>query len=367
MDSGRPATSSRTAVWLAAAVIVLGILAAFHNSFRGAWVFDDFPSIRDNPTLRHLWPPGPALSPPPGGTTVSGRPILNLSFAINYALGGADVRGYHALNLAIHVFAALTLFGVIRRTLGRTALPGRALLIAFAVALLWGVHPLQTESVTYIVQRAESLMGLFYLLTIYAFIRGAEAQDRPGQLAARGWFAIAVVACLLGAGTKEVIVSAPLICLLYDRTFLAGTFREAWHRRRTVYLGLASSWLLLGWLAMGNRDRGGTAGVGAGMQAFWTYWPTQGPAILRYLRLVVWPAHQLIDYGFEFRWVRHPLSGVPADLAVLGLLALTVFASWRRPALGFLGIWFFAILAPTSLIPGLRQTVVEHRMYLAQI
>ena len=365
MEPGRPATSARYAVWLAAALIVLGILAAFHNSFGGAWVFDDFPSIRDNPTLRHLWPPGSALSPPPGGTTVSGRPILNLSFAINYALGGADVRGYHALNLAIHVFAALTLFGVIRRTLGRTAPPGRARLIAFAVALLWGVHPLQTESVTYIVQRAESLMGLFYLLTLYAFIRGAEAQERPGQRAARGWFALAVVFCLLGAGTKEVIVSAPLICLFYDRTFLAGTLRGAWHRRRTAYLGLAASWLVLGWLVMANHDRGGTAGLDVGLQAFWTYWPTQGPAILRYLRLAVWPAHQLIDYGFEFRWVRQPLSGVPADLAVLGLLVLAALACRRRSALGFLGIWFFAILAPTSLIPGLRQTVVEHRMYLA--
>src|SRR2546423_137761 len=84
-----------------------------------------------------------------------------------------------------------------------------------AVALLWVAHPLQTESVTYIVQRAESLMGLFYLLTLYAFVRGATAAERATRLR---WFGAALGACLLGMGTKEVMATAPLLVLLYDRT-----------------------------------------------------------------------------------------------------------------------------------------------------
>ena len=134
-----------------------------------AFVFLDVADIVDNPTIRHLGQLGRVLSPPAaGGLTVGGRPVVNLTLALNYAFGGTNVWGYHALNLLIHILAGLALFGVVRRT------PPRSTLFAFAVALLWTVHPLQTESVTYIIQRAESLMGLFYLLTLYCFIRYAD-------------------------------------------------------------------------------------------------------------------------------------------------------------------------------------------------
>ena len=191
------------------------------------------------------------LCPPSHGETVSGRPVLNLSLALNYAVSGCDVRGYHVTNLAIHLAAALLLFGIVRRTLPRFRGCGGgqqlarlqlATPLALAIALLWAVHPLQTESVTYIVQRAESLMGLFYLLTLYCFLRGA------GSARAIFWYAGSVLACLLGMATKEVMVSAPLVVLLYDRTFLAGSFREAWRRRWAYYLALAATWLLLAWL-----------------------------------------------------------------------------------------------------------------------
>ena len=163
----------RFARFWAPLLIALAGLAAYANSFSGSFVFDDADSIAENPTIRRLWPPGAALSPPGGGITVSGRPFLNLTLACNYALGGTNVSGYHAANLAIHVLAGLVLFGIARRTLRSNPV------LAFAIALIWTVHPLQTESVTYIVQRAESLMGLFYLLTLYCFIRGAGAGARP--------------------------------------------------------------------------------------------------------------------------------------------------------------------------------------------
>ena len=119
----------------------------------------------------------------PDGTaersTAVGRPVLNLSLAINYALGGLNVEGYHVVNLAIHILAALALFGLVRRTLLLPALAARfgpaSTGLALAVALVWALHPLQTESVTYIIQRAEALVGLFYLLTFYCFVRGAAS------------------------------------------------------------------------------------------------------------------------------------------------------------------------------------------------
>ena len=108
-----------------------------------------------------------------------GRPLVNLSLALNYRAGGLSVTGYHVVNLVIHLLAALLLFGLVRRTLERPTLRPRygaaSVPLAFMIALLWTVHPLQTESVSYIIQRAESMMGLFYLLTLYFFIRGVES------------------------------------------------------------------------------------------------------------------------------------------------------------------------------------------------
>ena len=349
-------TDRRTGL-LAGLVIVLAALAAYHNSFSAPFVFDDTDSITLNRTITRLWPLGPVLSPPGAtGQTVGGRPVLNLSLAADYAIGGLEVESYHVTNLLIHVLAGLLLFGIVRRTLGdREGAP----LLAFGVALLWTVHPLQTESVTYVIQRAESLMGFFYLLTLYAFIRYA-GKERPGL----GWAVVAFAACLLGMATKEVMVSAPVIVFLYDRTFVSGSLADAWRRHRRLHLALAATWLPLLWLVLSNDQRGSSTGFGSGIS--WDrYLLTQFPAVAHYLRLSFWPHPLIFDYGTW--WTPGPVVGVLSVVIVAGLAAATVVWLWRRPVPGFLGFVFFAILAPTSLIPGNRQTMAEHRMYLALI
>ncbi len=170
--------SSRWSIMLAAGLLVPAAVAVFSNSFAGPFVFDGEGFIEQNPAIRALWPPSaPMLD--------TNRPVGLWSFALNYAVGGLNVWGYHAANLVIHLAAALVLFAVVRRTLSRGRLAARfgpaAFGLALAVALLWLVHPLQTQSVTYIYQRYESLMGLWFLLTLYCFIRGAEG-DCPFSL-----------------------------------------------------------------------------------------------------------------------------------------------------------------------------------------
>jgi tetratricopeptide (TPR) repeat protein len=342
-------------VWPAALAICAAALAAYRNSFSAPLLYDDRSSIAANPTIRHL---STALSPS-AGATVGGRPILNLSFAINYAVSGASVWSYHALNLAIHVFAGLAIFGIVRRTLAPRN--PAALLIAFSAALLWTLHPLQTESVTYIVQRAESLMGLFYLLTLYCFIRGAGAAGNQ----ARAWYAASIAACFLGMGTKEVMVSAPLIVLLYDRTFLAGSFSEAWRSRAKVYAGLAATWLVLPILVLSTHGRAGTAGFASGAPVS-GYALAQFSAIVHYLRLSFWPHPLVFDYGIALAPRFFQL--IPCALAIIGLVAATAWALVERPVLGFLGACFFAILAPSSsIVPIATETMAEHRMYLPLI
>jgi tetratricopeptide (TPR) repeat protein len=390
---------------LAGGIIVLAALAAYANSFSGPFLFDDVGSITNNPTILHF---GSALSPPTNAGT-GGRPLFNLTFALNYALGGMDARGYHAFNLLIHALAGLTLFGVVRRTLLRPAISecGRGALtphlspmwgggtpptvLALAVAVIWVVHPLQTEAVTYISQRAESLMGLFYLLTLYCFVRSTdetgerrEARGERAEKEARdpkvsrslasclpvrrsfsegGWPLASVLACLLGVLTKEIIVTAPVMVLLYDRTFVAGSFREAWRLRWKYYLGLAGTWLLLAheMTGLGQRAVGFDEG---GTDTWWTYALTSCRSAVLYLKLAIWPHPLVFDYGHYM--IQHASEAVPYALVLAVLLLGTATALWRWPVAGFAGAWFFLILAPTtSVVPIGGQPMAEHRMYLS--
>ena len=198
------AGGSPSSLHLLIAVVVLAAagVAAYWNSFAGAMVFDDLQAIRDNPSIRHLADLGAVLAPPADSPT-AGRPLVNLTLAINYAISGTDLWSYHAVNLVIHLLAALVLMGVVRRTLLTAPLVKTlgpvALALGAGAALVWMLHPVQTEAVTYLTQRSESLGGLLYLLTLYCVIRGAGAAT-----ASAGWYIVAVLACAAGAASNPV-------------------------------------------------------------------------------------------------------------------------------------------------------------------
>jgi len=334
-------------------MLILAAIVVYSDSFHGPFIFDDA-AVIEQATARQPWPVWHTLIGP--------RPVVQATLALNYFIGSANVTGYHVLNLCIHILAALALFGVIRRTLTLPALGGRfdemtAASLAFCAALLWAVHPLQTQAVTYVIQRMESLMGLFYLLTLYCFIR-AESSPRPLL-----WHAAAVAACALGMGSKEVMVSAPLIVLLYDRSFIAGSFRAAMQRRRGLYLGLAATWLIL---VRSGIEAVGPNAVSAGFQLQavtpFQYARSEPGVILHYLALAFWPAGLCLDYGWP---VANSLGQIaPGVIVIGGLLAATAWALVRRPKWGFVGAWFFLILAPTSSIMPIKDLAFEHRMYL---
>lgn len=342
--------------------MVLAIMAVYVNSLRAPFVFDDIPSIPENPTIQRLWPIIVPLSPPRSGETVTGRPLLNFSFALNHAFTGTAAAGYRATNIAIHAFSALLVFGLIRRTLQRAPLNrfanGVEWRLAFTIAALWALHPLQTQSVTYIVQRAESLMAFFYLLTLYAFARGVRQTERSTR-----WFAVSVAGCLCGMATKEVMVSAPVIVALYDRAFCAMSWQEMVQRRGRYYVALAATWILLAWLVIGADSRGGSTGFAR--ISWWSYLATQPHAIASYLRLIFWPRPLVFDYGAE--WVTRASQVIPYLLLLAGLIAGTALAFFRRHPVFFPAIWFFAVLSATSLVPGSRQTMAEQRLYLAAL
>jgi tetratricopeptide (TPR) repeat protein len=352
---------------LSVAMIVLAAFAAYSNSFRVPEVLDDTASISENTYITRLWPITRAMKAPPQQTT-AGRPVVSLSLAVSYAVSnlanggrnGLDYRYYHGFNLAVHVLAALLLFGVVRETLLSERLKDRfaphADWLAMICALLWVLHPLNTAAVTYMIQRAESMMGMFYLLTLYCSIRAFYSRRKAP------WYVCAGAACGLGMGTKEVMVTAPLMVAIYDRVFLFPSFRKSAARRWPLYCALAATWAILGVL-VASGPRSGSAGFGLGRITPLTYASAEFGVVMHYIRLAFWPAPLVLDYNWH---VPHSALAVAVPAAVIALLlAGTVVALRRAPAAGFAGVWFFLILAPTSSILPIADLAFEHRMYLS--
>src|SRR5689334_3804088 len=275
-------------MWRIAVIALDGVLA-YANALRTPFIYDDSIAIVGNANIRTLRLPDALFSARENPT--AGRPLVNLSFALNYAVGGLNPFGYHLVNIGVHILCAVMLFAIARRALASDN-------VALAVALLWTVHPLNSEAVDYVTERSESLMALFFLSTLYCSIRAAAAfaprasprnetsrvntsvrraaEESPRDAAkerstkaGRLWTAVAVAACAAGMACKETMVVAPLVVVLYDRAFVFDSWSGAFHRRWPLYAGLAATWALLA-LFLSSGPRVHSAGFTSGFSA-WTY------------------------------------------------------------------------------------------------
>jgi tetratricopeptide (TPR) repeat protein len=345
--------------------LTLLVSVTFWNSQSGVFLFDDFASIHQNASIRELWPPWLAFSPPGRGESVAGRPLANWTLALNYAAGGLDVRGYHVVNILLHLACVLLAFGVARRLLrlaGPSALSGLSNEIAFAIAAVWAVHPLQTEVVTYIVARTESLMAACYLLCLYASIR---AHESPG----RRWNVVAVLAAGLGMLSKESMATVPVAVVLIDRALLFPSFADAFRARRSLYLGLCASLLILAALAT-TAPRANSAGFAVRSDAaaevsLAGYLRNQSLIVPHYFKLLVWPSDLVLDYGYAV-----PLALTDVLPYAAALIALCVLAGWLwfvKPRAGLPLVLCLLVLAPTTLVPIISEVGAERRMYLPSL
>jgi len=342
--------------WRPLALVLVGALA-YANSLAGPFIFDDNLAILQNAQIRQWWNLGAVLSPAREMPT-AGRPLVNLSFAINYALGGLDVHGYHVFNLLCHLLCSLLLFGLVRRTLELPRLKDRfgsaAPNVAFGVALIWTIHPLNSEVVDYLTQRTESMMALFYVLTLYAAIRALDAS-------ARGWSAVAVLAAVAGMACKESMATVPLVVVMYDAIFVFGSWKRALRERAPLYALLAASWMVLAAL-LWSGPRANSAGFESGVSS-WTYLLNQTVVITEYFWRALWPRALVINYGWPLDLTL--VDVLPYAIFVTGLVALVAVALVRWPMVGFLGAWVFITLAPTSsIVPIATEVGAERRMYL---
>jgi len=339
--------------------------AVYEPTLRGPLIFDDEQSILKNSSITKLWPlvgdaqnPGPLNAPRDYPT--AGRPLANLSLAMNYHFSEFDPLGYHVFNLIVHALTALLLWRVVAGTLRLEYFSGRfdaaAEALGFVAAMIWALHPLNTESVQYITQRTELMYGFFYFLTLYCAMRYWNA----ASLASRNvWLIAATLACTAGMCCKEMMVSAPLIVLLFERTFVSGSFEQALRKSWRLYAGLLFSWIVMLGLSLGS-PHGSNTGFHVGIAAH-EWWFTQANVLLRYLKLVVWPWPLSIRYATV---ILSNAQALPSVLIAGALIIVTLVLLWRKSGVGFLFAWAGLIISPTLVVPMPTEVMAERRMYL---
>lgn len=342
-----------------ALILVCGSLA-YSNAITDTFVgLDARESIRDNPYIRSFWPPGNPVSLPMWGSaavieqsaTVSYRPVFSLVLSLTYNLFGGSAGAFHIVSIAIHLLAAIVMLEAVHltaRNLGASAFESIAL--GCATSLLWALHPLQTESVTYVVQSSESLMGLFVLLTMYCAIRARSGTHH------RAWSAATVVAAAGAIGSKQSAVALPLLLLLYDHTFSP----PPTYRRYRPWLYIATSLpiaLITSLILHGVRSA-------ARPQRAIDYALSQPGVILHYLRLSFWPEDLFLYVNTDLFQVSSRAGALLLALPIAVALVLTAAGLWRRHWAGYVGAWFFLTLGPTSSFLAISDRIQEHRMYL---
>ncbi len=337
-----PATAAARCPWVQAFVLLVASAACYANSLSVPFLFDD-PLPETRLEFRY-------------------RSLVWGSFALNRMVSGAAPWSYHVFNVLVHLGCGLLLLGVLRRAIASVApqLAARTRAgLAFTATLLWLCHPLQTESVTYLSQRAEALGALWYLATLYAFLRYRSAPD------GRVWAGLCFASLALGFATKETIATAPVVLLLADLVLLDGRPRENWRRRRAFFGGMALvSLALFGAFILPVLFASKTSS-GFDLQASirpLEYARSQPGIVLHYLRLAFWPRPLVFDYAWPV--ARGAAAIVPSALVILALLLLALALLARRSWIGFALAWFFVLLAPTSSIVPIADLAFEHRTYL---
>jgi len=354
--------------WLLLAVALVLTCLAYAPSLRGPFLFDDLSEIVDNPAIRRLVPPWPAMF---AGGELPHRPLPYLTFALNYAVGRLltptvlssplDPWPFHLVNVVVHLLNGWLVYWIASRLLvgfGPALQAAQPAMVAAVAALLWLVHPLATQAVSYVYQRIELLAALATLGTLAAFLQSL-ASRRPTV-----WLTATVACCGLGMSCKEWVVVVPVIVLLLDGIVVTGSFRQVLARRWRFHALMFCTWVILAAVVVSQRSHYPEAGFSA-WQAM-AYAMNQPAIIGWYLSRLVLPVGLSLDHGAPLRtrwfgvdwWLLLPLA------AVLVTMAWTLVNIRRRPLAAWAVCTFLLLLAPTSSVLPVHDSCVEHRMYL---
>lgn len=349
---------------IAFGIIAVMVLIAYGNTFTASFHFDDNPSIQENPLIRHV------TAENVWKIMTGGRPVVYLSIMLNYQINGVNVVGYHVFNIGIHIANTIFVYLLILWTLTLPQFSGsyaeRARRMALFGALLFGVHPIQTESVTYIISRTELLATFFYLSSFLLYVR---ATNKNKYLYA----VLILIASLCAAGSKEWAVTLPALLIVYDYLFLSQGNIKQLVSRWPLYVSSALTWYLV--LSRLNLfSTGGVGGVGFNLVSTTgitseTYFYTSLNVIWTYIRLLFVPINQNLDYDYP---IAKTLFEFPTMLSLIGhlvLFAATVWL-WRKKGwthFAFGVAWFYIGLSPTQSIVPVVDLIFEHRAYMPSV
>jgi protein O-mannosyl-transferase len=342
-------------------LVFIVTIFAYSNVLDGEFQFDDDLAVTGNPYVtgssRFSWNNL-------GENAAKGvRPFTTITFALNYRFGGLDTRWYHATNLAIHLFNGLLLFVFVLRTFRSPKLPdsfsSRPEITALISSAVFLLHPIQTEAVSYISQRSEALASLFFLCALVAYI---EAVNTDNKINSKILYAASALCCLCAISSKEIAVTIPVVMLVYDFYFLK--YRP--FLRRIAFPGiLLLLSLTAGLYVLANMGSGADAGFSVKAFTPFQYLMTQLRVIVTYMRLLVLPVDQNLDYDFKTSTSLFESETALSLLLISALLTIAAasFKKWRTGS--FFMFWFFIIIAPTSSIIPVIDPIYEHRVYLA--
>ena len=341
-------------------LILLFGIAAYSNTFHVPFQYDDVSDVAGNHILK------PPLDLGKIWESYPPRFVTSLSFALQFAITGSTPWGFHVVNLLIHLLASITIFGITRLLLKtpvlRDTIPSSQCdLFALGPALLFLAHPVQTESVTYIVQRLASLATLFYLLTLWMYLKARLENTRHYRLA----FLFMTIALL----TKEICLTLPLAIGLVDFCFFPISETETVFKKIRRWLPFAILWgamLIYFYASSAGKIISNHGAVGMSISP-WDYFLTQFRVLRTYLRLLMFPVNQCIDYDYRLStgWGDPDTWAAFSLLFSMFILALVFFKKQRLLSFGIL--WFFLTLSIESSFIPLKDVLVEHRLYLPML
>lgn len=364
------------------AVIALITFLAYSNSFNSAFHFDDFSSIITHPYIK-------SMNNIPyffyyNGSPLIGRPVTMATFAVNFAIGGLDPFSYHVMNFFIHLANAIMVYLILLLTL-RNRINGYVNISLFA-SLMFAAHPIQTQAVTYVVQRAEILSTFFYLLSLGMFIKASllirEQRAMSNALHATRCtlYALSLISAVFAMGSKEIAVTLPVIILLYDFFFLSDgnikTLSGRWAVHLLFFITLIPLIYFMGvsqitWFASTDAVQlPPTAIIDPEINSIsrHEYFLTQFRVIWTYIKLLILPINQNLDYNYGLsRGLLAPPATLFGGIGIIALFALAAGFFKKQRVISFFILWFFLILAPTSSLALLPDVIFEHRMYLPSV
>lgn len=360
--------------FIAVLFIFFSILLAYGHTLNYAFHFDDLKTFVENPNLHIKDLSWNHLSP----ILHANRPIANLTYALNFYFDRLETRGYHLVNILIHFVTAVLVYFIFLKTLSLPGLeePFSTLTfyrdkISLLGALLWAVHPVQTQAVTYVVQRMASLAAMFYLLSLLAYIQGRLSRGKGS----RWWLGFSALSALLAFGTKENTLTLPVIIGLYD-LFLISRFKIHFSRRHMIILlGLLAGLIVGGsWIYKLYGSTGGflsmlSANYGTDEMDSMLRVMTEWRVIILYLTLLLfpYPGRMSLDYDFPMsQSLFNPITTFLSLLVILGLIGYSLRIAKKRPLIAFSILWFFINLAMESTFIKL-DLVFEHRLYLPSV